>query len=120
MKSPADKQAVFFAGMFSISVIAFAWGPLAHGASPDEAPSRHVSYADLNIDSTSRAEALYARIRYAARAVCTQHESQQLDRRSVWQSSCSEDARPRAAACRSRRRGVLNPPCGIPILTPAT
>jgi UrcA family protein len=90
MKSSANKQAVLFAGMFSISMIAFAWAPLAHGGSPDEAPSRHVSYADLNIDSQNGAEALYARIRYAARSVCTQYESPQLDRRSVWQSCVSK------------------------------
>jgi UrcA family protein len=90
MKSPANKQAVFFAGMFSISMMALAWAPLVHGASPEEAPSRHVSYADLNIDSASGAEALYVRIRYAARAVCSQYESEQLDRRSVWQSCVSK------------------------------
>ena len=62
MNSPANKQAVFLAGMFSMSLLAFSWAPLVHAASVDEAPSRYVSYADLNIDSESGAEALYERL----------------------------------------------------------
>jgi UrcA family protein len=45
-------------------------GALATGARAEEAPQVHVSYADLNLNTTAGATALYQRVRAAAAQVC--------------------------------------------------
>lgn len=58
------------------------FGPLA-AAAPDatDAPSITVSYADLDVARDAGARSLYARLRQAARHVCSAHDGRELQGR---------------------------------------
>jgi len=56
-----------------------------------EAPSINVGYADLDLNTADGVEALYARLRTAARRVCSQHEGRALINAFEWQA-CYDQA----------------------------
>jgi UrcA family protein len=56
----------------------------ANGA--EEPLTQKVAYEDLNLDSVSGASTLYARLKNAARAVCSPLESGDILHRAAWQS----------------------------------
>ena len=56
-----------------------------------DAPSTNVGYADLNLNTADGVEALYARLRTAARHVCSQHEGRTLINAAEWQA-CYDQA----------------------------
>ena len=56
-----------------------------------EAPSINVGYADLDLNTADGVEALYARLRTAARHVCSQHEGRTLINAAEWQA-CYDQA----------------------------
>jgi UrcA family protein len=86
MTTSANKQAVFFAGMFTIAMVGLACAPSAYSASPEGAFSKTVIYGDLNINSPSGAKALYMRIRTAAHTVCTQSHDRDLASQMAWRA----------------------------------
>jgi UrcA family protein len=72
-------------------VLALGLTPAAAGADPDEALSRTVQFADLNLDRPEGVERLYGRIRGAAKAVCSPAEGKSLKERAIWRA-CFEQA----------------------------
>ena len=64
----------------------------SHAATPVDPPAVRIAYSDLNLDSSSGTEALYARIKSAAREVCG---SRSVDIRDLGALS-------RAQVCESR------------------
>jgi len=63
--------------------------PAALAADDGQAPSIHVAYGDLNIQSDLGAKVLYARIRNAAKAVCEPLNGADLTRRSKYDGCVS-------------------------------
>jgi UrcA family protein len=76
------------AGLFSLICAAIGGGALA--AEPPQPLTKIVHYSDLNLDSEQGAMALYARLRGAAKQVCSPFESVELSRRRVWEN-CFND-----------------------------
>jgi UrcA family protein len=89
MTTSANKQAAFFASMFTIAMAAIACAPSAYSAPPAETLSRTVSYSDLNLDSASGANTLYARLRNAAHTVCAPFEGKGWANQSAWHACIS-------------------------------
>jgi len=78
-----------FGKALSAFVIGVTFLGLAHASQPvlvDGALSTTVQFGDLNLDSTAGAKILYARLRQAARTVCTPFESISLEAIQKWQS----------------------------------
>jgi len=63
--------------------------PAALAADDSQAPSIHVAYGDLNVDSALGAKALYARIRNAAKEVCEPLDGGDLTRRTQYDGCVS-------------------------------
>jgi UrcA family protein len=55
-------------------------------AEPVDRLTKRVTYGDLNLESQEGAKVLYARLRSAAREVCSPLESRELSHRSSWQA----------------------------------
>jgi UrcA family protein len=66
-------------------------------AADDLPQSRTVQFADLDLSKTEGAATLFSRIRGAAKAVCSRHESRELARRQRY-SACVELAVSNAVA----------------------
>jgi UrcA family protein len=77
------------AGLFTLICAASASG--ARAAEPSRPLTKIVHYSDLDLDSKQGAEALYARLRGAARQVCSPLESIELHRLGLWKN-CFDDA----------------------------
>jgi UrcA family protein len=58
----------------------------SQAAEPGEALTKIVAYGDLNLDSDQGAKVLYARLRTAARSVCSPFESRELTAELIWQT----------------------------------
>jgi len=72
--------------------LAFTAGPVL--ANDTGAPTKDISYADLNLSSSEGQARLEQRIESAARSVCRQHETQSGTRmRSPHLSACLANAR---------------------------
>jgi UrcA family protein len=96
IKEPAMKNAIknrsrAIASILATAVVAFAGVSKGGGALAAEPVtySKTVTYGDLNLDSAQGASALYARLRHAAREVCSPLESKELSLRSAWQTCVS-------------------------------
>jgi UrcA family protein len=74
---------ILAAGLFTF--ICAASGSAALAAEPSQRLTKIVHYGDLNLDSEQGARALYARLRGAARQVCSPLESIEMARRRQWQ-----------------------------------
>ena len=77
------------AGLMAVAV-ATAPG-FARAADEGEALTKKVAYGDLNLESPKGVEVLYARLRNAAREVCTPFEGRDLSRQVLW-GTCYEHA----------------------------
>jgi UrcA family protein len=66
-------------------------------AQPVDRLTKRVTYGDLNLESQEGAKVLYARLRFAAREVCSPLEGRELSRRSAW-NACINDALESAVA----------------------
>jgi UrcA family protein len=66
-------------------------GTLLAAPAADEVPTMIVSFADLDLSKPAGAQALYQRIKHAARMVCAPLESRELGRRALWRD-CYEQA----------------------------
>jgi UrcA family protein len=72
------------AGLFSLICAASGSGAMA--AQPLQPLTKIVHFGDLNLDSEQGAKALYARLRGAARQVCSPFEGLEISRRQLWES----------------------------------
>jgi UrcA family protein len=70
-------------GLFTL-ICAASGGALA--AEPPESLTKIVHYGDLNLDSKQGAEALYARLRSAAKEVCSPLQSIEMSRQHEWKN----------------------------------
>jgi UrcA family protein len=85
IRTPLNSTAsMLAAGVFAL--ICAASGGRALAADPSEPLTKIVHYGDLNLDSEGGAKVLYARLRSAAKEVCTPLESLDVTRRRLWQS----------------------------------
>ncbi len=82
MKTPI-KTSVLAAGVFALVCAASGGGALAAEPQP---LTKIVHYGDLNLDSEQGAKALYARLRSAARQVCSPLESINLTQQTKWKA----------------------------------
>src|ERR1700722_1287353 len=48
--------------------------------------TKKITYNDLDANTEAGAKLLYARLRFAARDVCTPYESSELNRRRTWET----------------------------------
>jgi UrcA family protein len=55
-------------------------------AQASEPLTKKIAYSDLDANTEAGAKLLYARLRFAAREVCTPYESIELSRRRAWQT----------------------------------
>jgi len=69
-----------------VAIACAAGAPTAQASEPGQPLTKKVAYGDLNLDSEQGAKTLYARLRSAAREVCTPFESIELARRIVRQA----------------------------------
>jgi UrcA family protein len=75
--------------LFALICAASGGGALA--AEPSQPLTKIVHYGDLNLDSEQGAKVLYARMRSAARDVCSPLEGRDLTGRRLWQT-CFDNA----------------------------
>ena len=57
----------------------------AHAQDRDNAPTKIVRYADLNLNTQQGIDTLYQRLQSASRSVCSQFKSRDLSMRKHWQ-----------------------------------
>jgi UrcA family protein len=86
---------ILAAGLFAF--ICAANGSTALAAEPSQRLTKIVHYGDLNLDTEQGARALYARLRGAARQVCSPLESIEMGGRQQWKA-CVNDAVANAVA----------------------
>jgi UrcA family protein len=72
------------AGLFAL--ICAANGSATLAAEPSESLTKIVHYGDLNLDSEQGAAALYARLRSAAKEVCSPLQSIEMARQRQWKN----------------------------------
>jgi UrcA family protein len=85
MKIPNNTRIGTFTGAIALfAALSFVNSASANGV--EEPLTQKVAYADLNLDSVSGARTLYARLKGAAREVCSPLESSNVLRRAAWQS----------------------------------
>jgi UrcA family protein len=72
------------AGLFALICAASSGAAMA--AEPSQPLTKIVHYGDLNLDSEQGAQALYARLRGAARQVCSPLESAEMSRQRLWKN----------------------------------
>jgi|HubBroStandDraft_6_1064221.scaffolds.fasta_scaffold1536300_2 UrcA family protein len=72
------------AGLFALVCAAGSGGAMA--AESSQLLTKIVHYGDLNLDSEQGAQALYARLRGAAREVCSPLESAEISRQRLWKN----------------------------------
>jgi UrcA family protein len=90
IKSHSDSTVpLLAAGLFAL--ISAANGGGAQAAEPSQPLTKVVTYGDLNLNSEQGAKVLYARLRGAAKNVCSPLENRQLIYRSLWQT-CVDNA----------------------------
>jgi UrcA family protein len=88
-----NKQTAAFTTTVAIALVALSCATSAHAGSAADPLTKTVAYGDLNLDSQSGAKALYARLRGAARAVCSPLEDRDLAHRMAWQSCINQAIR---------------------------
>jgi UrcA family protein len=93
MKSAIKAQFVSLPSIIAATTfVALACIAHAGTAQASESPlTKKVVYQDLNLDSEPGAKALYARLLFAAKEVCTPYESIELSQRRIWQT-CVDNA----------------------------
>jgi UrcA family protein len=89
MQFTTKNQRKSMASIIATTLMAFAAGASALAAQPADRLTKRVTYGDLNLESPEGAKALYSRLRYAAREVCSPFESKELSRRDMWQACVS-------------------------------
>jgi UrcA family protein len=72
------------AGLFTLICAVNSGGALA--AEPSQSLTKIVHYGDLNLDSKQGAETLYARLRSAAKEVCSPLQSIEMSRQREWKN----------------------------------
>ncbi len=90
IKTQSKSTAIFVATSFFALGCAVIGGT-AQAADPQQPLTKTVIYGDLNIDSEQGAKVLYARLRSAARYVCSPFDGRDLIQKSLWQS-CFDNA----------------------------
>ena len=94
MKTAIKTHSVSIASICAASFFALSGaviGSKAQAAEPPQADTVIVGYGVLNLDTEQGAKVLYARLRRAARTVCSSFEGRELGRMTAWQS-CFEKA----------------------------
>jgi len=79
---PNPTTSMLAAGLFTL--ICAAGAGMAQAAEPTQPLTKIVHYGDLNLDSEQGTQALYARLRGAARQVCSPFESSEFPRQRLW------------------------------------
>jgi UrcA family protein len=79
------------------TTLVFAAASSALAAEPSDRLTKRVTFGDLNLESQEGAKVLYARLRFAAREVCSPLESRELSHGSAWKA-CFNDAMESAVA----------------------
>jgi UrcA family protein len=100
MTSLMKRQFQSIPSIIATMLVAFAGLAKAGGTAAAEPPatlSKRVTFSDLNLDTQAGANALYARLRYAAGEVCEPYEGQDLSRHRVWKT-CVDQALAAAVA----------------------
>jgi len=93
MTNAIKNQSQAIASILATAIVAFA-GVSKGGAAMAAEPvtySKRVTYGDLNLESAEGASVLYARLRRAAREVCSSLDGRELTLRSAWET-CVNDA----------------------------
>jgi UrcA family protein len=87
MKTAIKTQLNSTAFLLATGLLAFicAASGAALAAEPSQSLTKIVHYGDLNLDSEQGAQALYARLRSAARQVCSPLESAEMSRQRQWE-----------------------------------
>jgi UrcA family protein len=87
MKTTIKTQSLFTASVVAASFLAFGapMGARAQAAEPAQSHTTIVKYGDLNLDSEQGAKVLYARLRSAAKNVCSSFEGRDLIQKKHWQ-----------------------------------
>jgi UrcA family protein len=83
--------------IIATTLVVFAAASSALAAEPSDRLTKKVTYGDLNLESPEGAKALYARLRFAAREVCSPLEGRELSHGSAWKV-CVNDAMESAVA----------------------
>jgi UrcA family protein len=91
MKITTERQAKSLASIIAVALVATSAGMQVQAAEPIGAPTKVVSYGDLNLNSAKGVIALYGRLRSAAREVCTSLEGRDLNAKALWRN-CYENA----------------------------
>src|ERR1700722_10749514 len=93
MTNAIKNQSQAIASILATAIVAFA-GVSKGGAAMAAEPvtySKRVTYGDLNLESAEGASVLYARLRRAAREVCSSLDGRELTLWSAWET-CVNDA----------------------------
>jgi UrcA family protein len=87
MKTAIKTQLNSTASMLAAALLTFICiaSGAALAAEPSQSLTKLVHYGDLNLDSEQGAQALYARLRWAARQVCSPLESIEISRQRQWE-----------------------------------
>jgi UrcA family protein len=87
MKTAIKTQLNSTASMLAAGLLTFICvaSGAALAAEPSQSLTKIVHYGDLNLDSEQGARALYSRLRWAARQVCSPLESAEIPRKSQWE-----------------------------------
>jgi UrcA family protein len=99
---PKSTALIVAAGLLALGCALI--GGQAQAADPQQPLTKTVVYGDLNIDSEQGAKVLYARLRNAARDVCSPFEGRDLIQKSLWRS-CFDNA-VAAAVAQVNKAGV--------------
>jgi UrcA family protein len=88
MKTAIKTQSISTAAVVAASVLAFgcaAMGGRVQAGEPAQSHTSIVNYGELNLDTEQGAKVLYARLRSAARNVCSSFETRNLIEKKYWQ-----------------------------------
>ena len=89
MKTSSRIQSKSITSILAASLVAVGWavtGGSAHAGEAGEALTKTVNYGDLNLDTEAGARVLYARLRVAAKEVCSPLAGRALSLQARWQA----------------------------------
>lgn len=106
MQTGIKTQSKTIASIIAASLVVMGFslgGPTARAAEAGYQLTETVAYGDLNLETADGARVLYARLRYAAQAVCSPFDGRDLSRQIRWRA-CYDHAIASAVAKIDRPR----------------
>lgn len=100
MRSPINRYSQPVSSLIAVACCALAGAATQTAPAaqpPPDALTKAVAYGDLDLDSADGAQALYARLRYAARQVCSPLDGRDLGSKRLWRT-CVDGALASAVA----------------------